>query len=70
MNNDESFPLSETLGPKKKNFDESVEATDKSGLEYLIQDVDCDTVHLVIPRKKAKKNNFVSNQKENAFVTR
>ena len=62
MNNDESFPLSETLGPKTKNIDESIEAPDKSGLEYLIQDVDCDTVHLVIPpKKKAKKNNFVSN---------
>ena len=36
MNNDESFPLSETLGQKKKNLDESVEATEKSGLEYLI----------------------------------
>ncbi len=58
MQNDESFPLSPKVVAVafKKRPDESVvETPDKLPLDYYIQDIDSDTVHLVLPKHKKKK---------------
>ena len=46
-----------------------MESPEKNNLGYFVQDVNSETVHLVIPKRPTKKA-VKKNQKENEFVGR